>query len=912
MSFAQQMPYSTVDNYAPTSGAYTFSAPYGMVAPTNTATPVTISQTAQINFVAGTRLALHPGFSAGSFTGNGYFHGQIGVASDFDVVFIEPNQNTPYVGQFEKLEIGLNLPSSINQLVSDFIANGTGGINPFDPEEISVEAVFTNGINQYTVYGFYFEDFIRDPNAMTPFSPAVWIRQPTGYNWRIRFAPPKTGNWNCAVSIRLNNASTFSYAVNNLFFECLPSSNQGWLKKGNDNWHLKYSGSNNSFFALGQNITHTDGSYFRGGYPLNFNRLYSGGFLDVIDWIGELGDAGGNMVRIGNSPVSWEIEYEHINNYSGRLPNAWELDQIFEMCEQNGMQISYDIHFFGTSTDANAPAYFRWDDNPYHTQLTSINTPDDFLTETEAKKVYKKKIRYILSRWGYSTSLGILFVSGEIDTWEFVNDDATVDYEFKLWFSEMILYSKSLMSYRDLLMSTSYKSGTFPRLHEHGPFEIPSLDITSLHLYNAERSANIKERFNEVNNQVFLKGTHGLWPDKPTFFQELGLPDHYPADGNDIEGCSDINFHNTLWSTAFMGGFGTGFPWWQWFNSGYRSANYPALSSFFNGVDFENVEFKNPGVWDDAPLLDFDHSNSHIETFYITDNSGKRAMGWIHNTSYWWGNTDLDCTDRNNIAMDLPDDDDEYTSSPQSLGNYHIVEVKGLNNLKTYTIDYYNTRGSGGQFNSLTKQSNIFGVLKPTWIDNPPDLAFKAYRSGNNFRTNEEILSDTLFCWQDTIYAQGNHENDSIGKCNYHWYFGNGQQSYNKNDIVIYDQPGTYLVTLIVSDSLGWVDTLQQYIVKPQPCISSKLASDYEINTNVTWDVYPNPASTLLTVFFDSSWAPIVIAELYSLDGKCHFRKFLMSQQTTNIPLEYLSPGFYILRITDDIQTRSKRIIIVN
>jgi hypothetical protein len=910
---AQQMPYFPIDNYAPTSGAHTVSAPFGMVTPTNILTPVNISQTAQIDFIAGTRLHLNNGFSAGSFSGNGYFHGQIGTASDFEVVFMTPNQNTPIVGQFEKLEIGMNLPSAVEQQVNDFLANSTGGLNPFDPDQISVEALFTNGIESYTVYGFYYDEFIRDPNAMAPFVPANWIPQPTDYHWRIRFAPPRLGNWFCSISIRLLNATTFSYAVNNLFFQCVPSGNKGWLKKGNDNWHLEYSRSGDSFFALGQNIGYNDTVIFNGGYQYTQTNypISKSGYLDVLNWVANLADNGGNMVRFSNLPASFELEKDHLNNYSDRLNRAWELDKMFELCEQKGMKISFsfqDKKFQG----GNDPD-FNWANNPYHTQLPNVSYPDDFFTDPDAKKIFKKKMRYFFSRWGYSTSLGIFALMSEINLnkEEYRDNGADMNTEHYSWQLDMITYAKSLTNFRPLLTTSSYGNGYPPRDFDPCVFDI--CDITSLHWYKSERKVNI-ERFQEFNRSVpFVKGTHVLWPDKPTYFQEMGV-EHVSGDNydtGDMDNCSDVSYHNALWATAFMGGFGTGFQWWAWHNNSYRQQNYPALGAFFNDIDFHNFKFKYPDFWDDAIA----QRHSTIETFYIRDEHGRRVMGWVHNSTYWWGNIIQNCYDRyNNLPDPAADDDDP--SSPQTLPLATRFEVHGLNNLENYNLEWFETRNNGGLFQTEVWQTNIGGTMKPIYQGSDPfyyapDWAFKAYRAFNNFRQSNEITTDTLLCWQDTFVANGNHALDSLKNFRYHWNFGNGQQSDERNTMTIYKQSGAYLVTLIVSDSLGWSDTLKQYIVKPEPCIASRITAPSDENV-FSWNAFPNPVSSALSLKFDSTWAPTVLIELYSVDGKCIIRQSHSRDKKEPLPVNNLPAGYYILKVTDEIRSDSKQIIIIH
>jgi hypothetical protein len=923
--FAQQVPWTPGDN-SYLLGAHTVTAPFELHSPLLTSS-VNINGNTQVDYFAGDRVHLNEGFHAGGFTGGGYFHAQIGADADFDVVFIEPNAHLPNVGQFEKLEMGINLPAALQQDVDQWIAsNYASGKNPFDPEQISVEAVFTQGANSYTVYGFYYKDFIRDPATIGPVNASVdpptanWIAQPTPYEWRIRFAPPALGPWHCTISIRVNNASGFSYQVPNVYFTCVPSDNPGWLEVGQDNWHLRTSGTKESFFVLGQNIAWNDNVVFRGKEQLPF--FHPGGFMDILDYAKNLADNNGNMVRLVIADQSFEFEWEHLNNYYERLNRCWELDRMFDLCEDNALKLFICLEYgkYNTGTPG-----VSWNINPYNLEIGGITYVDDFLTDAVAKKEYKKRLRYFLARWGYSTSLGVTELTSEMDLWsysyitELKNNGSGKQAQYD-WHNEMLSYIKSSLHYRPALTSTCYGSG---RGYEFNitPFSLSSLDITTCHAYYGERKNNIK-RFDDFNRKYFKKGTHTLW-NKPTVFDEFGY-DHIsgdPVDQTDAEGCSDLSFHNGLWATSMMGGIGTGLSWWQWFNNTYRQETFPALYAFFNSIDFENENFVDPDFWDDDPFYDVEiyfrphldvewpHEQSTIETYYNRSDNKNRVIGWVHNTSYWWGNVNDNCFDRNNNQPLMPEDDDALTS-PAPLSPTKRFEVRGLNNLANYSVVYFLTRNSGGVFTTHSYQSNIFGTLKPNWIIGESDWAFKGYRAGNSFRITSEITYDTLECGQDTIVAMGNYEFDSLGNYYYNWNFGNGYNSNRRIDTAIYSSPGTYLVTLIVSDTLGFTDTLRQYIVIPN-CESLRQRNN-SFNSPFGSRVFPNPANDRVYIVPDTTYSSASHISLFTLDGKVVQSFYPYNVEKIELNTNDLSNGVYIIIIEDGIHKEVFRISIVH
>lgn len=932
-SFSQQIPFTPVDNLNMSSGTLTIHGPFEMFSPYLTPGPVTVNNTAQVDFIARDRIHLQPGFRAGAFNGNGYFHAQVGVAADFDVVFIEPNSSFPQVGQFEKLEMGVKLPLSIQSQIDLFLSSGyTSGMNPYDPEQISLEVSFSNGTQTYYTYGFYYLEFLRDPNTITapytfdPLIAAQWNEQPTDYPWRIRWAPPLTGLWNCTISVRLNNALTYAYEVPNIQFNCVGSANQGWLEKGQSNWHLRYSGTHQSFFALGQNIA-WNGSWpdpnlvyhpnnmltsFYGQYaylsPNSYLMYTAAGYMDVLKWTDDLAENGGNMVRFVSRPASYNIEWENLNNYHQGMPRAWELDRMFDLCESRNMKIFFCMEFhpeFGNWSDE-----AEWDFNPYNVEILGLDHPDHFLTNAEAKKKYKAKLRYFLARWGYSTSLGVFELLSEMDGWRYQGGGDFVDNDNAQllqasWHGEMLQYVKLMACYRPMLTSSCYGALSAHQL-TYPIFDEQFLDITTFHAYEYERNANIM-RYDEFNKQGTQRGTLTRWPSKPTVFDEIGISDN-EADPDDVESCSDVTYHNALWASSMMGGIGTGFYWWQWSNDAYRAANFPALSGFFSTIDFESGNFTHPGFWDNSTALTY-HSNSTLEVFYNTANSRDKTMGWVHNTTYWWGNMISGCYDRSGQQMSLTDthDDNDYSEPYDNFGTMQF-EIHGLNNLANYTTEFWDTR-TPNQYGTFSYQTNIFGTLKPYWISGAADRAIKAYRAGNNFRSGGEITHDTLRCGELTVYAEGNHEADTLGNLLYYWNFGNGQTSNLKNDTAEYVNPGTYLVRLIVSDTLGWADTLMQYITVPA-CSAPRLTSDNPANNSLL--VFPNPTTGTVSVVPGPDFEGSVDIRVISLFGQTIMETQSVADRTTILDLSELSSGIYYISVSDQYCEKTERISIVH
>ena len=91
---------------------------------------------------SGQSIHLKPGFKAAPGTAE-QFNARIN-RSEVGLVIYEPAQTPGQVPVFEKFELGVDLPDTILQLVERYVAQPRQypNINPFNPDEISIEAQF--------------------------------------------------------------------------------------------------------------------------------------------------------------------------------------------------------------------------------------------------------------------------------------------------------------------------------------------------------------------------------------------------------------------------------------------------------------------------------------------------------------------------------------------------------------------------------------------------------------------------------------------------------------------------------------------------------------------------------------------------------------------------------------------------
>ena len=92
-------------------------------------------------------------------------HSLIFQNENFDATWIYPG-TIKEVGKYEKIELSIKLKESIRVEIAKFLKKNSEGLNPFNPEDISLEAKFISPSKKgKVVYGFYYEDYNRSSDS---------------------------------------------------------------------------------------------------------------------------------------------------------------------------------------------------------------------------------------------------------------------------------------------------------------------------------------------------------------------------------------------------------------------------------------------------------------------------------------------------------------------------------------------------------------------------------------------------------------------------------------------------------------------------------------------------------------------------------------------------------------------------
>jgi hypothetical protein len=670
--------------------------------------PVSISGTSVVEFKGATDITLKPGFHSRNYTG-GRFRAYL--ENPLNLSIVTPANNLPggeNVAKLELLEIGMDLPQDLKDRVNDYLSNGLNGqanrINPYNYEYdkldlkgnygISVEAYMESptGTRNRTVYGFYYGNNVYTSNG------TAWSSASTSYPWRIRFAPNETGTWACTIKIKVDNGQ---HPVTQKFsFTVASSSNPGNVKVAGNQRYFAFSETNEPYFPNGDNYPWTHSKMLM-RYPDPNNTSHPQiGFMpphyktEYTEFFNRTNAVGGNFTRLGTNSWNMMIERERLGDYSSRQRDMAGIDDLFMMAKEKGIYICFwtMLHTeVSKDTDPNTVQTEGWDWHPYNsapepgqpepqyngipgvTQPLHIFSYQDPITSRYYGREYlKRRLRYAVARWGYSTSLGMWEIATEIDqiivnhldaiqgTNTGYGNQTVFDNIAAPWVEEMAALVKSMNDPHPTTVSDAHQGDAFKAYRtdfvDHTAlWTKPSLDIVSVKLYSPDfyriGEAQNRRRFDiaqRVRN-AYTSST-GTKPaiNKPVFMLETGNSGGGPFGAPWTEAAEQVSYHNQIWASSFSGYAGPGSNWWHdaiygiapWVNSNptYYISTFPArkkeknresLKNFFADVDLINY------TW--SPYLN-KSTDKWVENYYLVSHDGNQAIGWFHNRSHYVNN----------------------------------------------------------------------------------------------------------------------------------------------------------------------------------------------------------------------------------------------------------------------------------
>ena len=511
--------------------------------------------------------------------------------------------------------------------------------NPYDPDTISVYAVFTGPDNSsYTVNGFYYEDYTFQKHNE---GYEVATHHPLSDGWRIRFTPNKVGTWTFVITATdINGNLNLPYLNVSRTFSCTSVSNaDGFVSKANSRFLKRDIVRNgqrqfHSFFPIGPDVAWYDNKNNDTTKPLGIYQYkeYIDSMYNNCNYMRVFLTRYQHLSLYG--PEYTQLENGHTKVYfdsSINQKDSAELDYIITYALQHGIAImpciftceDFRIKNMDPSSKNN------WENNPFNTIL-NLPTACDFFTNEDAIRITKNLIRYIISRWGYATN---------IMSWEFWNE---VDHVFYMcdgykhieqdvyeWHEEMLQYLRSIDPFNHCVSTSMGSVSSFPYLYS---VLYDNLDFVQQHWYeNIQNAESRHQLLYRMFNRI-MEG-HTQYLSIPFFMGEFGFAQNQNTPKYIVKDPYGIDLHNSLWASLFFTSMGSAsFWWWPYVNTCGLYNRFAPLLNFVENIPIPSASFTAQHCGSVVGhKLEFPNN---LQTYYMINESQDTIYGWSQDTAF--------------------------------------------------------------------------------------------------------------------------------------------------------------------------------------------------------------------------------------------------------------------------------------
>lgn len=413
--------------------------------------------------------------------------------------------------------------------------------NPFDPDEIAVDAVIDCPSGKQVVFPCYFcQDFERRRDA-----PGDDLYIPTGPgHWRLRFAPFEEGSHIVIIRAKAEDEKAESGRLS--FTAAGRDKGMPPVRVSKANTFCFETIEGKPFYPVGHNVRSPTDT--RCTQVLGWSPLPDRGLTAYERYFPRMAENGENLAEVWMA--SWWLGLEWTGKWKGyhgvgryNLQHAWMLDALLELAYRHGLYIHLVVDNHGKISSY---CDQEWQYSPYNQHNGGfLFLPDHFFTDERARKLHKQKLRYIIARWcAFTNIMGFELIS-ELDLTGSRHGTYKNPYVLE-WHREMTAFFRSLDCYGHPL--TTHFSGNFnvidPKIAED-----PCIDYVVVDAYRGGASPFPELMFRSSEYIARFK--------KPFMITEYGGA----WNGTDEAGLH-ADLHSGLWSAACTRSAGTPLLWW--------------------------------------------------------------------------------------------------------------------------------------------------------------------------------------------------------------------------------------------------------------------------------------------------------------------------------------------------------------
>jgi hypothetical protein len=558
-----------------------------------------------------------------------------------------------------------------------------------DSRGISVDAVFTapDGSTQ-TVPAFYYQDYTRTGTSQETMTPS------SNYSWRVRFAPSQFGSYQYHVVVRDAGGTSRYPASGELVFSSIASSSKGFVRVDPNDSRFMAFDDGPSFVPIASGHQWWKCCGMRSlDYDTAFSNFGQNGINLTRVWIQNDGYA--LTVEGHFDAYAYPDDYNPVDRginigalTKGTQVNqrgARELDYMLEAAEANGVFLELCSH---------SDPYWIWPytlDGEAGSQQVAFDDPKH-LAE------WKRNFRYVVARWGYSTS---------VLSWENWNELGHVLPNTPEWnfYQAYSLYQRTSDPYHHLLTTSQGSQAYSPAFWSSSFF-----DIANYHDYmmpGRYPAALVNDEANFVSKFSWCLGTKGQlcsglglgdgtsWTgtSKPWIWGEIdvGTSNWNEVNPKAQSGEGRLRFlHNSTWAGLFSPLAASPIDWY-WdqedaATTSARLADRKRTAQFFGDISYTGMTFMLTAA--DAPsgyTGDVVTASDSKARVYAMKNA-QGVYAWVQHRDYTWYNSPTLPT-AINVTVTFPNVSGTYTvqlydpqtGNTQNLGTMTASGTLGVN-----------------------------------------------------------------------------------------------------------------------------------------------------------------------------------------------------------------------------------------
>ncbi|HVW94471.1 MAG TPA: DUF5060 domain-containing protein [Mucilaginibacter sp.] len=361
--------------------------------------------------------------------------------------------------------------------------------------DVNISAAYANPYDQKDIT---LDLSMISPSGMPVALPCYFERGDTSASlWKARFAPQEAGKYTYVFRLQ-NKAGTFTSATGTFVAE--KDAGPGFLHK-NTLWTFRFD-NGKLFRGIGENVGWESRSFE--------NPKWTYDYL-----LPTLAKNGANFFRTWmcywNLPLEWQKvhstkRYSNTTNYFN--PGAIKrMDDLVHLTDSLGLYFMLTMDWHGHLMEGGG-----WKDSPYNVVNGGpARTPTEFFTLRSARDKYKNKLRYIVARWGYSTSIAAFEFFNEIDNAAFNGADSILIPHAAItqWHDEMSRYLKDIDPYKHLVTTSVSHRDIM------GMNSIAYIDFNQKHIYkHTEKIPAIYPDYIQTFGKPYVVGEFGYrWED---------------------------------------------------------------------------------------------------------------------------------------------------------------------------------------------------------------------------------------------------------------------------------------------------------------------------------------------------------------------------------------------------------------